>query len=994
MGWAVSRDVGGGVCVGVRVGCLVWGGVAGRGWVGGGGAARGGGGLRVVRWRPGHGTGGGCNGGLGVGCGWVVAVGLRELMRMGSVGGVVGEAVKDNAGEWCGEVGGRVLVVGGEVARRNLGFSVGVRGGMGRMVEGGGVWGRGLGWLRCGFVGLVGKVRDFGGVCGAGGTGGSGVRWRVGVLWGVVLGWLGTRVWGDGRGSWAEGGLVSVEVGWWGGGGVGGRFSGGWAMGERSSRGVGGVGLWVVVLKVVWGVVWGEVGVGGVGMRAWGVWRRCVCGGGLGRCGHGGEKRGLGGRRRVGGLGGGEGSGGWWGGGRGGRGCLGAKGCWMGRRGEGVVVAGGIGVGVGGVGGGGGGTIGGGSGWRGGGCGWCGCRVVEGGGRWGGDGGGLRVGVMCKGGGERVVWGGTGVAEDGDGWGRSGGGEGRDMVGVWAVGDVGRAGGRGVVYERVEGVVGVVGRVSVGGRGGGGVWGVGVGGGWGSGDEGRGSGWEDRLGIGSEGAWVSWELERGYSGVCDGSMGWKRGEMVGGGGWGGLMAGGGSGGERGEAGVGGRWVRWSGVGAVGGRWEVVLCGVRGAVGWGVGGGAEQSGRKVGGCQGVDGSVGGWGVWVWGKLAGDGRERRGLGGGGWSFVEDCDGGVDLGAERRGGRDVVGGVGGGCDVGREVVGGGVGVEELRRDARAKFEAYFEKLEKTKAVLERQLARKVDDSKAEKDQFLKEINHLRTQLENLKGKSVQTKFGKHSILGKPSADTLLINSQISKSWFTPKVDVQKSLSKPVTAQSLPKNEKDQLLKRIGYLESKLASQDIRSCQKEYHELRTSYNALKVKFDSLNRTKWNINVSKSSKPKESVSEKVHTGDSSKLFSKRVSQFTTYSLQKDRKFSKKSQSFKIFSPQKGFKTRASNEKNQFFETSHSRFTPVKQVWRPKQSHSKSFKYSKSEMLSMQNKNDSASTINKKGRVSNETNFQDVSSNDINKWKSSSSTRFKTPFETPSFKNQ
>ncbi|GJZ50724.1 hypothetical protein Tco_0605239 [Tanacetum coccineum] len=276
------------------------------------------------------------------------------------------------------------------------------------------------------------------------------------------------------------------------------------------------------------------------------------------------------------------------------------------------------------------------------------------------------------------------------------------------------------------------------------------------------------------------------------------------------------------------------------------------------------------------------------------------------------------------------------------------------------------------------------------------------------------------------------------SPKVDVQKSLSKPVTTQSLPKNEKDQLLKRIAYLESKLASQDIRSCQKEYHELRTSYNALKVKFDSLNRQKWNINVSKSSKPKESVSEKVHTGESSKPFSRRVSQFTTYSLQKDRKFSKKSQSFETFSPHKGFKTRASNENNQSFETSHScftpvkqvwspikesqtfeasssqksfktstfkgknhvfvtphsRFTPVKQVWRPKQSHSKSFKYSKSEMLSMQNKNDFASTINKKGRVSNETNFQDVSSNDINKWKSSSSTRFKTPFETPSFKNQ
>ncbi|GJS25940.1 hypothetical protein Tco_0486560 [Tanacetum coccineum] len=33
-------------------------------------------------------------------------------------------------------------------------------------------------------------------------------------------------------------------------------------------------------------------------------------------------------------------------------------------------------------------------------------------------------------------------------------------------------------------------------------------------------------------------------------------------------------------------------------------------------------------------------------------------------------------------------------------------------AKFEAYFEKLEKMKVILERQLACKVDDSKAEKD------------------------------------------------------------------------------------------------------------------------------------------------------------------------------------------------------------------------------------------------------------------------------------------
>ncbi|GKE25756.1 hypothetical protein Tco_1441140 [Tanacetum coccineum] len=189
------------------------------------------------------------------------------------------------------------------------------------------------------------------------------------------------------------------------------------------------------------------------------------------------------------------------------------------------------------------------------------------------------------------------------------------------------------------------------------------------------------------------------------------------------------------------------------------------------------------------------------------------------------------------------------------------------------------------------------------------------------------------------------------------------------------------------------VASLIKKNEHLKLTY---KIKFDSLNRKRRETNVSKSSKPSESVSAKVHTGESSKPFPRRVSQFTNYSLQKDKKFSKKYQSFETLFPHKGFKTRASNVKNQFFKTSHSRFTPVKQAWRPKQSHSKSFKYSKSEMLSMQNKNDSASIINKKGRFSNEakTNFQNVSSNDNHKWKSSSSTRFKTPHETPSFKNQ
>nr|GEV87244.1 outer membrane protein porin [Tanacetum cinerariifolium] len=73
-------------------------------------------------------------------------------------------------------------------------------------------------------------------------------------------------------------------------------------------------------------------------------------------------------------------------------------------------------------------------------------------------------------------------------------------------------------------------------------------------------------------------------------------------------------------------------------------------------------------------------------------------------------------------------------------------------------------------------------------------------------------------------------------------------------------------GNSESKLASQDLLSNQKEYNELRTSYNALEAKFDSLKRDKGKSSVTYFSKPKVSVSEKVYTGESSKSFTKKVS--------------------------------------------------------------------------------------------------------------------------------
>ena len=92
--------------------------------------------------------------------------------------------------------------------------------------------------------------------------------------------------------------------------------------------------------------------------------------------------------------------------------------------------------------------------------------------------------------------------------------------------------------------------------------------------------------------------------------------------------------------------------------------------------------------------------------------------------------------------------------------------------------------------------------------------------------------------------------------------------------------------------------------------------------------------------------------------------------------------------------RNNFFQILHSRFTPVRQEWKPKQSHSKPFKYSISELLSLQHENDSALNIPNTGRFPfiTETNLQREAMRFNSRWKSSSSD-FKTPRETPGFSN-
>ncbi|GJX13111.1 hypothetical protein Tco_0204869 [Tanacetum coccineum] len=131
--------------------------------------------------------------------------------------------------------------------------------------------------------------------------------------------------------------------------------------------------------------------------------------------------------------------------------------------------------------------------------------------------------------------------------------------------------------------------------------------------------------------------------------------------------------------------------------------------------------------------------------------------------------------------------------------------------------------------------------------------------------------------------------------------------------------LEKENALLKSQLASQNYTSLQKENYDLRTSYNKKVVS-----------QVFTKSIPKVNVSDKIYTGQSSKPISKKVYQFTTYSLQKDKKYLKKQHSSETFASQYHVKNESS-----------------KQMWKSKENISKRFKYSRNEMFSMRKRDDS-----------------------------------------------
>ncbi|GKE15064.1 hypothetical protein Tco_1422641 [Tanacetum coccineum] len=213
--------------------------------------------------------------------------------------------------------------------------------------------------------------------------------------------------------------------------------------------------------------------------------------------------------------------------------------------------------------------------------------------------------------------------------------------------------------------------------------------------------------------------------------------------------------------------------------------------------------------------------------------------------------------------------------------------------------------------------------------------------------------------------------------------------------------LEKENALLKSQLASQNYTSLQKENNDLRTSYNVLKEKhetsceklekenndlkmhykslFDSIKQKKVVSQVFTKSIPKVNVSEKIYTGKSSKPISKKVSQFTTYSLQKDRKYLKKQHS--------------SNET--FASQNHKKIESSKQIWKRKgENISKQFKYSRDEMFSMRKRDDSVLKKVKDVRFPfiSKRFFHNETPSFNNPWKSSSSSRVKTSNETSSFK--
>nr|GEY29844.1 ribonuclease H-like domain-containing protein [Tanacetum cinerariifolium] len=263
-------------------------------------------------------------------------------------------------------------------------------------------------------------------------------------------------------------------------------------------------------------------------------------------------------------------------------------------------------------------------------------------------------------------------------------------------------------------------------------------------------------------------------------------------------------------------------------------------------------------------------------------------------------------------------------------------LRQSLETKFNLLQndKSLEQTIKIIEKEMGNTVKCFDAEKKVFENEISKLEKVLEQRRVKDFDE-----------------VNTELSKR--TDKFETYFS----------------NLEKENALLKSQLASQNYTSLQKENNDLKTSYNVLKEEYE--------ISFLKNSIPKVNVSEKISKGESSKPISKMGSQFTTYFLQKDRKYLKKQHSSETFAFQNHMKNKSS-----------------KQMWKSKENISKRFKYSRDEMFSMRKRDDSILKKVKDVRFPfiSKRIFPNETPSFNNKWKSSSSSRINTSNETPGFR--
>ncbi|GJR68243.1 hypothetical protein Tco_0014308 [Tanacetum coccineum] len=156
---------------------------------------------------------------------------------------------------------------------------------------------------------------------------------------------------------------------------------------------------------------------------------------------------------------------------------------------------------------------------------------------------------------------------------------------------------------------------------------------------------------------------------------------------------------------------------------------------------------------------------------------------------------------------------------------------------------------------------------------IAALKNDLRKLKGNSVDTKFDKTSVLGKPVLPSIRNQSvvrqpnafkseraQMLKQRFASQVDVNKNLSKPVTQHYLPKKTESAFAKP----DHMIASSSSRNSSKNMPRMRiqTTADDSKPKPRSNNQTSRSLPVSKSSRVTITVVPKADHSKSSSSFS------------------------------------------------------------------------------------------------------------------------------------